>query len=389
VDVASIRARTAGANHQAFFDNAGSSLLSDGVVATMLSQLRAEQRWGGYRAAEMATDRLDGVYRSIARLIGCASDEVALLDSATRAWQAAFHAVPLRPMQRILTSRSEYPSNALGFLTRVRREGVRVGVVPDDDSGVMCIKALERELERGDVGLVAVTHVPTYNGLVNPIRAIGALTRAADVLLLVDACQSVGQLSVDVRALQCDLLSGTGRKFLRGPRGTGFLYVRQAIADRLMPPSPDLRAATWTGAETFELSAGARRFECWERNVVAQLGLGAAVDEAVELGVGAIEKRTALLAQSLRSKLRSVAGVRLWDRGHAPSAIVTFSVDEASAERVVARCRAADVVVDVTYPSRAHYDVEPGRPGTLVRASVHYFNTESELDRLVKVVSEP
>ncbi|GAA4921836.1 aminotransferase class V-fold PLP-dependent enzyme [Streptomyces coeruleoprunus] len=386
MNIAQLRARTPGCTESAYFDNAGSALPSEQVTRTVIDHLLLERRVGGYTAAAMAADRLEAVYSSVARLLNAAPDEIALVENATRAWDMAFYGIRFRPGDRILTSRSEYPSNALAFLHAKERHGVAVEPIPDDEHGQVCLESLAAMLADGGVRLVAVNHVPTYNGLVHPAAAIGELARRAGALYLLDACQSAGQLPLDVREIGCHMLSATGRKYLRAPRGTGFLYVSKDVVGELDPPLVDLRAATWTGPDTYELRPDARRFETWERNTAGLLGLGAAVDEALALGVDRIRDRVDLLAGRLRAHLAALGGVDVHDRGLVRSGIVTFTKKGWEAAELVTALRAAGVTVDSSFPSRARFDTRPDKPAAVVRASVHYFNTEAELDRLVNVV---
>jgi selenocysteine lyase/cysteine desulfurase len=258
------------------------------------------------------------------------------------------------------------------------RHGARVEVVPDDEHGQISLDALARMLDQGGVRVVAINHVPTHDGLVNPVAEVGKLARAAGALYLLDACQSVGQLAVDVREIGCDLLSATGRKFLRGPRGTGFLYVRREVLERLEPPFVDLRSADWTGPDSYRLRADARRFETWERFVAGQLGQAQAAAYAMDVGLEAIEERVTELGAALRAGLAELPGVTVHDRGLRKSGIVTFTHARLGAAEIaglLAERRINVRVAGQTY----RYDSGP-RPVERVRASVHYYNTEAELD---------
>jgi selenocysteine lyase/cysteine desulfurase len=385
IDVERARRETPGAEKVAHLNNAGAALPPAVVTEAMIAHLRRESEMGGYEAAAAAADQVENTYRAIARLIGCQPDEVAVVENATRAWDMAFYAMSFAPGDRILTARAEYASNVIAFLQVASRTGAVVEVVEDDESGQLSVADLRRRLHDGGgpVKLVAVTHVPTQGGLVNPAEEIGAATREAGVPFLLDACQSAGQLPLDVERLGCDVLSGTGRKFLRGPRGTGFLYVRRGFLDRLEPPFLDLHAATWTAADRYEIRPDARRFENWETNYAAKIGLGVAVDYALSWGLEAIEARVTALAGGLREQLASRAGVHVHDQGRRRCGIVTFAVDGVPAQDVQRRLRAAGVNVSVSQVEHARLDLpERGLPD-LVRASVHYYNTEAELDRLI------
>ena len=352
----------------------------------MVAHLRREAQVGGYLAAAEAEEAVQHTYATIARLIGCATDEVAVMESATRAWDMAFYGMAFAPGDRILTSRAEYASNAIALLQVAARTGAAVEVVADDEHGQISIDDLGQRLAAGGVKLVAITHVPTQGGLVNPAEEVGRLTKQAGVPFLLDACQSIGQLPVDVDRIGADMLSATGRKFLRGPRGTGFLYVRRSMLERIDPPFLDLHAATWTAPEHYELRPDARRFEAWECNYAAKIGLGVAVDYALGLGLEAIERRIVDLADGLRARLAAVPGVRVHDQGVRRCGIVTFTVDGVPSNQVHDTLAAKGVHAHVSRATSAQYDM-PGRGlSEIVRASVHYYNVESELDHLIRAL---
>jgi selenocysteine lyase/cysteine desulfurase len=299
----------------------------------------------------------------------------------------AFYGIGFRPGDRVLTTTSEYASNGIAFRQVARKSGVSVEVVPDDETGQLSLDALADMLGRGGVRLVAVNHVPTHDGLVNPAAEIGALAREAGALYLLDACQSVGQLRVDVADIGCDMLSATGRKYLRAPRGTGFLYVRGAVLDQLEPPFLDLHAARWTGPESYEPRADARRFETWERYLAGQLGLGVAAEYALALGLDAVEARVIELGERLRARLAEVPGVTVRDRGARRGGAVTFTREGHPASEIQQLLDTERINVSVTQSDQYRYDAEPGGPVPRVRASAHYYNTEDEIDRLVAVLS--
>ncbi|REE97552.1 aminotransferase class V-fold PLP-dependent enzyme [Thermomonospora umbrina] len=380
MDLGRIRSETPGCRDVVHLNNAGSALPPAVVHDTVVRHLELEGRIGGYEAADDAADALTASYGALARLVGARDDEIAFTENATRAWDMAFHAIPFKEGDRILTTTSEYASNALGYLLAARRHGAVVEVVPDDDHGGIDLDALARMLDAGGVRLVAINHVPTHDGLVNPVAEVGRLSRRAGALFLVDACQSVGQLVVDVAEIGCDMLSATGRKFLRGPRGTGFLYVRREVTAELEPPFVDLRSADWTGPESYELRPDARRFENWERFVAGQLGLAAAASYALHLGMEAIEERATALADRLRAELAELPGVTVHDRGARKSAIVTFTHVTVAAPEIVARLAAGPRRINARVAEQTYRYDAGVKPPLRVRLSPHYYNTEEELD---------
>jgi len=385
IDLERVRADTPGVAHVAHLNNAGSALPPRQVHEAVVAHLEREAEIGGYEAARERRERWERTYDALARLLNASPDEIAVIENATRAWDMAFYSFRFERGDRILTGRAEYASNWIALKQVADRTGAGVEVVPDDEHGQIDVSALERMLD-GDVKLVSLVHVPTQSGLVNPAAAVGRVTRAAGVPLLLDACQSAGQLPLNVEEIGCDILSGTGRKFLRGPRGTGFLYVRRELIEKLEPPLLDMHAAEWLPGGDYRIRADARRFENWETYYAGKIGLGVAVDYALDVGVDAIWERIQQLASRLRAGLREIAAVTLLDRGAVLGATCTFAV--AGVEPVEVRDFLARRGVNVSVMERASAQLDFGARGieTAVRSSVHYYNDDGDLDRLVEGV---
>jgi selenocysteine lyase/cysteine desulfurase len=368
-------------------NNAGSALPPAAVVDAVIGHLRREAEIGGYEAAAERREAWEHTYDSLAQLIGGARDEIAVVENATRAWDMAFYAFRFSPGDRILTGRAEYASNWIALQQVAARTGAVVEVVPDDEHGQFDVAALAARLD-DRVKLVSLVHAPAHSGLVNPAAEVGRLTREAGVPLLLDACQSVGQLPVDVDALGCDVLSATGRKFLRGPRGTGFLWVRRELIEELEPPLLDLHAAEWLPDGGYRIRSDARRFENWEAYYAGKIGLGVAADYALAVGLEAIAERVQALAASLREALGGLARVEVRDRGLVLGGTVTFTVNGHTADEVKAALTGRRINVSVSPASYARLQLADGGTPRLVRASVHYYNTDEELARLVQVVAK-
>jgi selenocysteine lyase/cysteine desulfurase len=298
----------------------------------------------------------------------------------------AFYGFRFSPGDRILTGRAEYASNYIALAQVAARTGATVEIVPDDEDGCMDVDALERMLDER-VKLVSLVHVPTQSGLVNPAAEVGRVTRAAGIPLILDACQSAGQLPLDVDELGCDVLSATGRKFLRGPRGTGFLYVRRGLLEQLEPPFLDGHAADWLESGAYRIRGDARRFENWESFVAGKLGLGTAVEYALAIGLDAVRDRVQWLAARLRERLSEVPGVVVRDRGRELGAIVTFTRDGHSPQEIKDALAAARVNVTLSDAGWSRLDLGHRGLDAVVRSSVHYFNDDADLDRLVAVVA--
>ena len=387
VEIETIRAATPGCGGDlVHLNHAGSSLPSRTVLDTQIEYLEREAHIGGYEAAAEAEERTADVYRSVATLIGAEADQIARMEHATAAWNAAFWALPMRPGQRVLTHDHDYGANVVALLHAARTRGVVVEKIPSDDTGQIDLTALGAALDGpGEVAAVSLAWIPTNGGLVNPAAAVGALTREAGVPFLLDACQAVGQLTIDVDTIGCDALSATGRKFLRGPRGTGFLYVRPSLMETMVPSQPDHHGAEWTAVDDYEFVAGATRFEQWEFDHASWLGLGAAVDVALDLGVDRIQTTVARRAARLRSELAGI-GLTVHDEGIARCGIVTVSSDVVDSSELQRRLHDERINASVTFAGSSRADVERRDLPPMLRLSVHCTTTDAEVDRCVEVL---
>jgi cysteine desulfurase/selenocysteine lyase len=388
IDVERARRETPGCVQVLHFNNAGASLQPREVTEAVVDYLRLESEMGGYEAELQSAAVIGNTYAALAKMLHCRREEIAYAESATRAWDMAFYGIPLRPGDRILTGRMEYGSNWIAMLQRARQTGAVIEVVPSDATGQICVEALERMLDER-VKLIALTHVPTNGGLVNPAAEVGKVARKSGILYLLDACQSAGQMPLDVEALGCDFLSATGRKFLRGPRGTGFLYVRTSALERLEPPFLDMFAAEWVSRDAYRLQPDARRFEAFEANFAAKIGLGVAVDYALHWGLDAIQERIRALASLLRMRLASLTGVTVHDLGQEQCGIVTFTVDGQEPWDLRTRLAAQRIHIWTSNPGGTRLDMEARHLTRLARASIHYYNTEAEIDRFCAALALP
>jgi len=291
----------------------------------------------------------------------------------------------LQAGDRILTHASEYVSNYLGFLQQARRRNLFIDLIPSDEHGQIDVSAIP-ELITDKTRLIAITHVPTQGGLVNPAVAIGKVAREYGLMYLLDACQSVGQIAVDVKELNCDILTGTGRKFLRGPRGTGFMYIRKAFIEQLDPPFIDLHSATWTHDDQFEFVPNAKRFENWESFYAGRIGLMQAVRYANKLGIDRIQSRVTTLAKNLREQLNGLSGVSVHDLGLQKCGIVTLTKNGVACESAAQQLRHQGINVSVSELTSARLDLGKRGLDSLIRASVHYFNTDEEIGKFISAI---
>lgn len=368
------------------FNNAGASLMPKMVLEAIIEHLELEGEIGGYEAFERRYDATERVYHAAATLLSCHHSEIAIIENATRAWDMAFYAIKFKPGDRILTSLVEYGSNYIAFLQIAKKIPISIEVIPNDESGQVCVNALQNMIDER-VKLIAITHVPTNGGLVNPAAEIGKIARSANILYLLDVCQSIGQMPISVEEIGCDLLSATGRKYLRGPRATGLLYVRHSIMQELEPPFLDVRAAHWITPERYEMRADARRFENWETNYAAKIGLGIAIDYALSWGLDKIRNRISTVANYLRSKLKNIEGIELRDLGKVHCGIVSFTFADKDLTLIRRELTKRGINIWISPAESTRLDMNARGLDSLIRASVHYYNTVEEVDRFCEVLS--
>lgn len=376
------RRETSGTQNVIHLNNAGASLMPDRVRDSLFAYLQSESAIGGYETFALYEEELNRFYELAAGLINAKSREIAFAESATRAWQMAFYSLPFDKGDRILTSRTEYASNYISYLQVKKRTGVSVEPVPNDGHGRLSVDALAEMLDER-VKLVSVTHVPTNSGLINPVEEIGQLLENHPAVFLIDACQSVGQMPVDVDRIGCDILSATGRKYLRGPRGSGFLYIREKLLKEIEPVMLDLHGAAWTSPDAYEMRPDARRFENWEINFAGKLGLTEAIRYALEQDAAACWNRIQELATLLRECLGDVDGIEVKDPGLEKCGIVSFYSLRKPVDEISDELGKRNINISVTGGNSTLLDSLDRKLDRLGRASVHYYNTEREIDQFI------
>ena len=375
------RAETPGCANVIHLNNAGASLMPQPVLMAIVDHLHREANFGGYESADEAAAAVQDAYASVARLIGAQPRNIAVVENATVAFYQALSAFDFREGDVIVTTRNDYISNQLAYLSLAKRHGVHIDRAADLPSGGVDPQSVRELLRNPRVRLLAVTWIPTNSGLIQPVEILGTIAEERGVPYLVDACQAVGQIPVDVARLRCDFLSATARKFLRGPRGIGFLYVADRALQRGDAPLYiDMRGASWVTADAFELASDARRFENWEFAYALLLGLGAAARYAIDAGVERCSRRAIMLADQLRDRLAPFA--RVLDRGEKRGAIVTADFGR-SAEDIVAQLHTRHINTSATFRQWAIIDMDDKHVRSALRVSPHYYNTEEELDALI------
>ena len=372
------------------FNNAGSSLMPAPVADAFREFFDQEEMTGGYETADRNHAQLEHFYTATASLLNCENEEIAFIENATRAWDMAFYSFRFNAGDKILTTIAEYGSNVIAYNQCVKRFGVELVFIENDQHGQVDIQALENQID-DRVKLISMTHIPTGGGLINPAAAIGRVATAAGIPFLLDSCQGVGQVALDVKKIGCTMMCGTGRKYLRGPRATGFLYVQKDLIEQLDPPMLDQHAADLISPTEYVIRPDAKRFENWEQNFAGKAALGVAIDYAMSYGMPAIQRRICALANKFRDQLQDIDGVVITDEGLARGGIVTFTVANKTPAQLKTELAKQGINVSVSDGSGSLVSFVQRGLTEVVRASVHYFNTESEIDyfaqNLRKIVS--
>jgi selenocysteine lyase/cysteine desulfurase len=376
---------TPGCGNQIHFNNAGAGLMPSSVLHAIVGHLNREANFGAYESADDAEAAGADAYANVAKVLGTQPRNIAVVENSTVAFFQALSAFDFKPGDVIVTTRNDYISNQLAYLSLARRHGVEVRRAADLPGGGADPQSVKELLRDSRVRLLAVTWVPTNSGLMQPVEALGEVAEAAGVPYLVDGCQAVGQISVDVTKLRCDFFSGTARKFLRGPRGIGFLYVSdQALKRGDFPLYIDMRGADWVSADSFAPAPDARRFENWEFAYSLVLGLGEAARYALGVGVERGGRRARELAGKLRSKLSELSGIRVLDHGSELAAIVTIEVAGWDATELSELLRGRGINSSASLRAYAVIDMDEKRVASALRLSPHYYNTDEEIERVVE-----
>lgn len=389
MNINKLRADTPGCEQRIHLNNAGAGLMPRPVLDAITNHLLLEADIGGYEAEAEAADAIEASRADLAQVLGAPADRVAFTEHATASFVAALSAVDFQTGDVIATTRADYVSNQIAYLSLSHRFGIEVVRVPDAPEGGVDLAAMEGVIHRKRPKLVAVTHVPSNSGLVQDVASVGAMCRTRDILYLVDGCQSVGQMPVDVNQIGCDFFSGTSRKYLRGPRGAGFLFVSDRVLDAgLEPLFLDMRGADWIADSIYQPAPDARRFETWEFAWALVLGTGAAARYATAIGLQTICDRARSLATALRGKLPELDGVRVLDRGPELGATVTISANGWSSEDLALQLRQRGINTSSQTRIDAVMDYDTKRVDGALRISPHYYNSESELDLFTDTLRE-
>jgi selenocysteine lyase/cysteine desulfurase len=386
-DILRFRADTPGVQNWIHFNNAGAGLMPTPVIEAITRHIELEAHTGGYEAAAIKRKRIARFYTVLAQLLNTDTNKLAYSGSATEAYNTALSSIPFKKGDIILTSREDYVSNQIAFLQLEKRTGIQLVRIADRPEGSFDADDLERLIIKHQPKLVAITHIPTSSGMVQDVYAAGQLCKKYDCLYLLDACQSFGQMPLDVHLLHCDFLTATFRKFMRGPRGAGFLYVSEKVLrEGYEPLFLDLQGAGWKSANEYELVPNGRRFETWERSYALVLGAAASMAYALQIGMDNIQRRTTHLAKQLREELEVIMPGKVLDRGIHKSGIVTLKVEGWPPVKLHQTMKAHGINCSITYQGSALLDYQDRSVDWSLRLSPHYYNTEEEIVKVVEVL---
>jgi selenocysteine lyase/cysteine desulfurase len=394
-EVQKFRDETSGTKNVIHFNNAGAGLMPDIVTKAQLDHIKLESEIGGYEAADLRSDSINAFYNQAALLFNCKPSNIAFTASATDAYTRALSSIPFVKDDSILTDTDNFVSNQIQFLSLQKRFGIRIIHINNAGIGGVDLDDLEEKLKKHQPRLLTITHIPTNSGLVQPVNEIAKIfNRYAQAYpgktwYILDACQSAGQMKLDVQDLHCDFLSLTCRKFLRGPRGTGVLSISDKVLNAgLEPLFIDMRGAEWTEKDKYKQQPDAKRFEDWEFAYSTVIGTKAAIEYCRNIGEDKIWQQVKFLSATLRNKLPAITGVKILDRGAENAGSVTFHIANSNPEFIVKELLRRKINVVASYRAYGLIDFDEKGVEWVIRASPHYYNTLSEIDIFIEALKE-
>jgi selenocysteine lyase/cysteine desulfurase len=394
-EIERFRGETNGCRFVKHLNNAGAALMPDTVTDAILQHTKLESEIGGYEASAMRVAAVKEFYTQAALLINSKPENIAFTASATDSYTRALSSIPFRAGDVILTDCDDFISNQIQFLSLEKRFGIRIERIRNASVGGVDLDDLRHKLFTLRPKLLAITHIPTNSGLVQPVKEIATIYRdytktyPHKTWYILDACQSVGQMKLDVGELQCDFLSATNRKFLRGPRGTGFLFVSdRALNEGLEPLFIDMRGADWVDKDVYLPKPGAERFEDWEFAYSLVLGSSEAIRYCLAIGEERIWRQVKYYSDYMRNALAELPKVRVLDRGPVVGGLVTFTIEGSEAQDLVAALFKRGINVVPSYRNFAVIDFDEKGVKWAIRASPHYYNTRTEIDYFTDTLRE-
>lgn len=372
-------------------NNAGAGLMSSKTFDVITSHLQLEREIGAYKAAQVSRIQIEQFYIRTSNLINASSpDEIAFMDSASRGWNMALYGAKIQRGDHLITLSSEFGTNLITLVDRAHQVGAKVKVIQCDTEGNFSIDEVEKSLKKG-ASMIAISHAAAHGSIVNPVKEIGILAKRYGAIYIVDGCQAVGQIRVDVKSIQCDAYIATGRKWLCGPRGTGFLYVKASSPFRTT--QLDLASADLVLDKDFKVlgvkvRTDAKQFELWERNVAGMLGLSSAIGEYLNQNQNEISDRIRILSNRLRAKVVENSNLNLLGRLDSESGIVGFYLNDPTREKEVSE-EFEKVGLGISTMSDWDCPLHFPKNGAtkIFRLSPHYYTKDSIINTACEVLS--
>ncbi len=372
-----------------YLDNAATSLKPKQVIEAIVEyyeKYTANVHRGIYRLSQEATTLYENSREKIARFIDASPDEIVFVKNATEAINIVAYGLDWSPGDEVITTVMEHHSNLVPWQMLRDRCGVKLRFLDITNDGLLALDKLP-ELITERTRLIAIGHVSNVLGTINPIEEVARIARKNGILLLVDAAQSVPHMPIDVRRIGCDFLVFSGHKML-GPTGIGCLYVRRGVEDLIEPVlgggemirRVSLERATWNDMPW--------RMEAGTPNVAGAIGLAAAVDYLLKLGMDNVKSHEDRLTEYALKRLNEFDDVSIYGPMDVRrrSGILSFNVDNVDPHDVALLL---DELENIAVRSGVHC-AEPlharlGLPGT-VRASFYIYNTMEEIDLLCDTI---
>lgn len=366
------------------FNNAGSSKNSNKVIKTIIAYLEEEQKLGGYLAAKLNRPKILNFYRVFSKLIKCKKSEISFLPSSTYGWNFFLNSISFKKNDNVIIFENEYGNN---FISLLKKKNLKIKVSKLSHDGQVCFESLKENIDR-NTKLVSVCHISSQCGNLIDVQKVGKIVKEINrnTLFLVDACQSIGQIDINVRKINCDVMIGSGRKYLRGPRGTGFIFIKDDLKKNLSPIISDSFSCKIVNMK--KIIYKKNYFETFEYSPALLLGLTEAIENIHSIGIKKIQKKIKKLSLYFRLKVRKLNGVIIFENECLISGINTIIINGFSTKEVLDYLLKKKILCSISDNKTSYHFFKTRKRKSLLRLSFHYYNDFKEIDFLIKTIEE-
>ena len=366
------------------FNNAGASKNPEFVVNRIKEYLDEEVIFGGYYAAEKNKKHIINFYKNLSFLINCHESEISFVPSSTYGWNFFLDSVNLEKGDNIIIFDNEYGNN---FLSLLKKKNVEIRVSEIDTNGKICLSNLKKKIDK-KTKIICVCHIASQSGNIQNVEEICKVSKKLNnkIIFLLDACQSIGHIKIDVKKINCDVMVGSGRKYLRGPRGTGFMYIKDSIKKNIRPSIFDSRSCVLKKMKTILYKKNL--FETFEFPPALIIGLSESLSYLNKLGIKKIEKKIKNLSIYFRKKIKKINSVTVYENPLLLSGINTISVEKKPVEKIHKYLLKKKILTSICTTSTSYHHFEKMNVKKLLRISFHHYNTRKEIDYLVEVLND-